>query len=138
MKAAQTLLSTALYTSGILGLQILLMDRWLWNAAPIHAYGLIVFVVIDGALLVVMQGQTGLATIGAALISAAQLASMLGDIAVGQPSGVSVGSFGSYLLADTAFISLLATQAVILALATAALTMPVVHNHRLAMSQIKN
>ncbi len=70
------MLSTALYTSGILGVQILLMDKWLWNAAPAHAYGLIIFVTVDGALLVAMWKRAVIATTGAALISAVQLALM--------------------------------------------------------------
>ena len=122
IRIAQTLLSTAIYTSSILGVQILLMDKWLWNAAPTHALGLVVFVAIDGALLAAMWLETFLATVGAAVTATVQLAAMLGDLAVGHPADVSGMAFRSYLLADTAFISLLVTQAVILGLALAALT----------------
>ncbi len=135
MKIVQTILSTALYTSSILGIQILLMDKWLWNAAPTHAYGLIIFVVSDSALLAAMWKETVFATIGAVLASTVQLAAMLSDISVGQPSDTSASIFKSYLLANTAFISLLATQGAILVLATAALAMPLAHSHRLALTQ---
>ncbi len=136
MKAA-TILSTALYTSSLLGIQILLMDRWLWNAAPTHAYGLIIFVLADGVLLAAMWKETVFAILGAALASMVQLAAMLSDIALGQPSGVSASVFKSYLLADTAFISLLATQGVILVLATATLAMPLAHSHKLTLTQVR-
>ena len=136
MKAAQTLLSAGLYTSSLLGIQILLMDKWLWNAAPTHALGLIIFVLADTALLAGMWKETGFATIGAALASIVQLAAMLSDVAIGQPSAVSASTFRIYLLADTAFISLLATQVVILVLAIATLAMPLAHSHRLTLSQV--
>ena len=122
MKTVQTILSTALYTSSILGIQILLMDKWLWDAAPTHAYGLVIFVIVDSVLLATMWKGIVLATIGAALAATAQLAAMLADVAAGQPSGISASIFKTYLLSNTAFISLLTTQGVILVLALAALT----------------
>ncbi len=133
MKIVQTILPTALYTSTILGIQILLMDKWLWNAAPTHAYGLIIFVIVDSVLLAAMWKETILATIGAALASTIQLAAMLGDIAIGEPSGISGSIFKNYLLGDTAFISLLATQVIILVLGTATLAMSLAHGHRLTL-----
>ncbi len=122
MKTVQTILSTALYTSSILGIQILLMDKWLWDAAPTHAYGLVIFVIVDSVLLATMWKGIVLATIGAALAATAQLAAMLSDVAAGQPSGISASIFMTYLLSNTAFISLLTTQGVILVLALATLT----------------
>jgi len=122
MKTVQTILSTALYTSSILGIQILLMDKWLWDAAPTHAYGLIIFVIVDSFLLAAMWKGIVLATIGAALAATAQLSAMLADVTTGQPSGISASIFKTYLLSNTAFISLLTTQGVILVLALAALT----------------
>ncbi len=122
MKTVQTILSTALYTSNILGIQILLMDKWLWDAAPTHAYGLIIFVIVDSFLLAAMWKGIVLATIGAALAATAQLSAMLADVTTGQPSGISASIFKNYLLSNTAFISLLTTQGVILVLALAALT----------------
>ena len=122
MKTVQTILSTALYTSSILGIQILLMDKWLWDAAPTHAYGLVIFVIVDSVLLATMWKGIVLATIGAALAATAQLSAMLADVTTGQPSGISASIFKTYLLSNTAFISLLTTQGVILVLALAALT----------------
>ena len=122
MKTVQTILSTALYTSSILGIQILLMDKWLWDAAPTHAYGLTIFVIVDSFLLAAMWKGIVLATIGAALAATAQLSAMLADVTTGQPSGISASIFKTYLLSNTAFISLLTTQGVILVLALAALT----------------
>ncbi len=137
MKTVQTILSTALGTSCILGIQILLMDKWLWNAAPAHAYGLVIFVLADSLILAAIWKEAVLATMGAALASTLQLAAMLGDIAIGQPSDISASVFKSYLLANTAFTSLLATQGVILILATVKLAMPLAHRYRLTLSQIK-
>lgn len=122
MKIVQVLLSTALYTSSLLGVQILLMDKWLWYAAPAHAFGLVIFVIVDSALLAAMWKETVLATMGAALASTVQLAAMIGDIVIGQPSDISAGLFSGYLLANTAFTSLLATQGAILVLASSSLT----------------
>jgi len=122
MKTVQTILSTALYTSSILGIQILLMDKWLWDVAPTHAYGLIIFVIVDSVLLAAMWKGIVLATIGAALAATAQLSAMLADVTTGQSSGISASIFKTYLLSNTAFISLLTTQGVILVLALAALT----------------
>ncbi len=136
MNTAQRILSVGLYTSSIFGIQILLMDKWLWNVAPTHAYGLILFVIVDTALLAAMWKGTVLATIGAALAATAQLAAMLADVAVGQPSGISASIFKTYLLSNTAFISLLATQGVILVMATATLAMPLAHSHRLTLTQV--
>src|SRR5712692_11465951 len=121
MKTVQTILSTALYTSSILGIQVLLMDKWLWDAAPTHAYWLIIFVIVDSFLLAAMWKEAILATIGAALASTIQFVAMLGDIAIGQPSGISASIFKTYLLSNTGFISLLTTQGVILVLSLAAL-----------------
>ncbi len=133
MNAAQTLLSAGLYTFSLLGIQILLVDKWLWNASPTHASGLIIFVLVDTALLAAMWKEAGFATIGAALASIVQLAAMLGDVALGQPSDVSASTFRIYLLADTAFIRLLATEVVILVLATATLIIPLAHSHVLTL-----
>ncbi len=124
MKTIQLLLSVALYTSGIFGIQILLMDRWLWNAAPSHALGLVLFVTIDALVLIGMWKKPGLASLGALLVSFVQLGAMLGDIVNGQPTGISTDTFRSYLLADTAFKSLLVMQGIILALATITLAVP--------------
>ncbi len=137
MRTVQTILSTALFASCLLGIQILLMDKWLWNAAPAHAYGLVIFVLVDSLILAAIWKKAVLATVGAALASTLQLAAMLGDIAIGQPSNISASVFKEYLLANTAFTSLLATQGVILVLAAVKLAMPLAQRHRLTLSQLK-
>jgi len=138
MKTLQLLLPIAVYTSLILGLQILLMDKWLWNAAPSHALGLVLFVVVDGLLLLAMWDKIRFATLGTVLVSFAQLAAMIGDIVNGQPTGVPTDSFRSYLLADTIFISLLVVQGIILSLATIAFAAPFFSSeHRLSLFKIR-
>lgn len=138
MKTLQLLLSVALYTSTLFGLQILLMDKWLWNAAPSHALGLVLFVTIDGLLLVAMWDKIRFATLGTVLVSFVQLAVMIGDTINGQPTGVTTDSFRNYLLTDTIFISLLAIQAIILGLAALTLAMPFFSSkHRLSLFKMR-
>src|SRR5713226_5993225 len=128
MKTLQLLLPIAVYTSLILGLQILLMDKWLWNAAPSHALGLVLFVVVDGLLLLAMWDKIRFATLGTVLVSFAQLAAMIGDIVNGQPTGVPADSF----------ISLLVVQGIVLSLATIALAAPFFSSeHRLSLFKIR-
>ena len=71
MKIVQATLSLTLAISGLLGIQILIDDKWLWAAAPSHAYGLIGFVSIDMILVVVALVRVGLATVSAALMAVA-------------------------------------------------------------------
>ena len=132
-KTAQRILSVALATSGIVGVQILTTDRWLWSVAPTHAYGLILFVAADIALIAGMWSNTQHATLGAMLIALVQLVAMLGDVIVGQPNGVPSSSFKEYLLGDRAYLGLLATQGVILITAVGAMATPLVQRHRLAL-----
>jgi len=82
MKIVQATLSLTLAISGLLGIQILIDDKWLWAAAPSHAYGLIGFVSIDMILVVVALVRVGLATVSAALMAVAQFAAMLADVVV--------------------------------------------------------
>src|SRR5207247_2834862 len=65
MKIVQATLSLTLAISGLLGVQILIDDKWLWAAAPSHAYGLIGFVSIDMILVVAALMRVGLATVSA-------------------------------------------------------------------------
>ncbi len=112
-----------------------MMDKWLWNAAPSHALGLVLFVTIDALVLIGMWKKPGLASLGALLVSFVQLGAMLGDIVNGQPTGISTDTFRNYLLTDTAFTSLLALQGIILALATLTMAMPYFasNTHRLTL-----
>ena len=127
MKIVQATLSLTLAVSGLLGIQILIDDKWLWAAAPSHAYGLIGFVSIDLILVVVALLRVGLATVGAALMAMAQFAAMLADVIVGQPEGVPSIAFRNYLLGDTAYLGLLFIQIAIFSVAIVTLTIPVLH-----------
>ncbi len=127
MKVVQLMLSLTLAISGLLGIQILIDDKWLWAAAPSHAYGLIGFVSIDMILLVAALIRISLATVSAGLMAAAQFAAMLADVVVGQPEGVPSIAFRNYLLGDTAYLGLLFIQIAILSVATATLTIPLLH-----------
>jgi len=127
MKVVQVMLSLTLAISGLLGIQILIDDKWLWAAAPSHAYGLIGFVSIDMILLAPALIRINLATVSAGLMAAAQFAAMLADVVVGQPEGVPSIAFRNYLLGDTAYLGLLFIQIAILSVATATLTIPLLH-----------
>src|SRR6266704_5151806 len=129
MKIVQATLSLTLAISGLLGIQILIDDKWLWAVAPSHAYGLIGFVSIDMILVVVALVRVGLATVSAALMAVAQFSAMLADVVVGQPEGVPSIAFRNYLLGDTAYLGLLFIQIAILSVATATLTIPLLHRH---------
>ena len=129
MKIVQATLSLTLAISGLLGIKILIDDKWLWAAAPSHAYGLIGFVSIDMILLVAALMRVGLATVSAALMAVAQFAAMLADVVVGQPEGVPSVAFRNYLLGDTAYLGLLFIQIAILSVAIAGLTIPLLHRH---------
>src|SRR5947199_9993618 len=100
MKIVQATLSLTLAISGLLGIQILIDDKWLWAAAPSHAYGLIGFVSIDMILVVAALMRVGLATVSAALMAVAQFAAMLADVVGGQPEGGPSVAFRSYLVGD--------------------------------------
>ncbi len=127
MKVVQVMLSLTLAISGLLGIQILIDDKWLWAAAPSHAYGLIGFVSIDMILLAAALIRINLATVSAGLMAAAQFAAMLADVVVGQPEGVPSIAFRNYLLGDTAYLGLLFIQIAILSVAIATLTIPLLH-----------
>src|SRR5437763_12955311 len=122
MKIVQTTLSLTLSISGLVGIQILIDDKWLWAAAPSHAYGLIGFVSIDMILVVVALVRVGLATVSAALMGVAQFAAMLADVVVGQPEGFPSIAFRNYLLGHAAYLGLLFIQIARLCVARAGST----------------
>src|SRR5438034_11719019 len=129
MKIVQATLSLTLAIAGLVGIQILIDDKWLWAAAPSHAYGLIGFVSIDMILVVAALMRVGLATVSAALMATAQFAAMLADVVVGQPEGVPPIAFRNYLLGDAAYLGLLFIQIAILSVAIAGLTITLLHSH---------
>src|SRR5437870_7082120 len=73
MRIVRLVLSAALGTSALVGIQILATDYWLWSAAPTHAYGLMAFVALDLALILGVWRVTRLAMIGPLLTAAFQL-----------------------------------------------------------------
>ena len=96
--------------SAIVGAVILKTDAWLWAAAPSHAYGLIVFVVVDVGLAAIVWRATRLALLGSALLGVVQFTAMAGDVFMGQPTGMPANLWEQYLLGDTYFVALLALQ----------------------------
>ena len=133
MKIVRLILSSALAASALVGIEILSTDFWLWSAAPAHAYGLIVFVALDVALLLGTLVAVRPAVFGALLTATIQLFAMLGDIIQGQPAGTPAAAFRSYLLADTAYLGLLVTQGLIMAIAVGTWALPHLHGHWLTM-----
>jgi len=129
MRIVRLLLSAALGISALVGIQILATDYWLWSAAPTHAYGLVAFVALDLALIFGVWRVTRLAIFGALLTATFQLVAMLGDIIGGQPAGLPAAVFRNYLLADTAYLGLLVTQGLILAIAVGTWALPHLHGH---------
>ena len=129
MRIVRLVLSAALATSAMVGIQILLTDYWLWSAAPTHAYGLIMFVALDAALILGTLRATRLAVFGAMLTATIQLVAMVGDIIAGQPAGLPVTVFRNYLLTDSAYLGLLMTQGLIMAIAIATWVLPHMHGH---------
>ena len=132
MRIVRLVLSASLATSAIVGIQILLTDYWLWSAAPTHAYGLIMFVALDAALILGTLRATRLALFGAMFTATVQLVAMVGDIIAGQPAGLPVQVFRKYLLTDSAYLGLLTTQGLIMAIAIATWVLPHTHGHWLA------
>ena len=117
----------------MVGAQILLTDLWLWSAAPTHAYGLMTFVALDVALIFGTWTVTRFAVTGALFTATAQLAAMLGDIIAGEPAGLPSSVFRNYLLADTAYLGLLITQGLIMAIAVGTWALPHLHGHPIAL-----
>ncbi len=120
----------------MVGIQILATDYWLWSASPTHAYGLMAFVALDFALIVGVWRLTRLALFGALLTATVQLLAMLGDIIAGEPAGLPVVVFRNYLLADTAYVGLLITQGLIMAITIGTWALPHLHGHWLASLKI--
>jgi hypothetical protein len=135
--SGRVVLSMALFASGALGSYILATDNFLRFASPTHYEGLAVFVLIDTALIVALWRQVRFAAFGATLAATVQLAAMLGDMVAGQPASISAAAFETYLLTDTAFVSLLTIQGIIIALTTGTRALPLMHKlaiHRIGKS----
>ena len=126
MRVLQDVLSLALLGSGLLGLQVLVNDRWLWSAALSHAYGLVGFVSLDLLLTVAVWIRRNAALLGATLVSSIQFGAMAADLFIGQPTGVPSIAFRSYLLSDMPYVGLLIAQGVIMFIAIGAMALPLV------------
>src|ERR1700745_50433 len=117
MKLIRDILSLSLFASGLLGVQIVVNDRWLWSAAPSHAYGLIGFVAIDLLLALTLLRMGSVAILGAVVASTTQFGAMLADLVAGKPEGVPSAAFRAYLTGDISYVVLLIIQVAILSLA---------------------
>jgi len=83
-------------------------------------------------LIVAVWRVTRLSILGALLTATVQLVAMLGDIVAGEPAGLPAAVFRSYLLADTAYLGLLISQCLIMAIAIGSWALPHLHGHWLA------
>ena len=115
MNKMQAIISAALVVSAGVGAAILKTDGYLWAASPSHAYGLVVFAVLDIGLAALAWKKIGLTLLGTILLGATQFLAMVGDILVGQPAGWPAGAWQHYLLGDSYFVALLGIQLVIVA-----------------------
>jgi hypothetical protein len=107
--------SAILAGSAVVGAAILMTDGYLWAAAPSHAYGLVAFVVLDLGLAALVWKKVRLALLGTAILGAIQFTFMVGDVLVGQPTGLPSGLWEQYLLGDGYFVVLLIIQLVVVA-----------------------
>jgi hypothetical protein len=83
---------------GLLGVLILMFDRILWDTAPVHAYALIVFVIIDfaaGAFVFAKPSRMTFALAGA--WSATRIVIQIGDVLLGPSLGLAYAQFAGYL-----------------------------------------
>ena len=135
MNIVRLILSGALAASAMVGIEILSTDLWLWSAAPTHAYGLIVFMILDAMLILGAWRAMRLAVFGALFTASIQLVAMVGDIIGGQPAGTPGAAFRTYLLTDTAYVGLLIIQGLIMAVAIGTWALPHLHGHWLSSSK---
>ncbi len=120
IQAAKAAVSAVLLISALIGSIMLLTDRFLWSAAPSHAYGLIVFVAVDVGLAAAIWRVTRLAILGSALLGLIQFAAMAGDVFVGGPVSMSTALWRQYILGDVYFVVLLGMQLVVIVVALVA------------------
>jgi hypothetical protein len=100
---ASRVICALLAVTGVLGALILALDNILWETAPVHAYGLIFFVIIDfaaGALVLARPSKTFLTL--AAAWSAFRIIIQLGDISLAPSFGLTYAQFADYLFNPTA------------------------------------
>jgi hypothetical protein len=124
MKAMNMILSLVLLVSAVVGGYILLTDSYLWSTAPTHAYGLVAFTLVDLGSIVGLWAKPRLAIVVAMLLGLIQLGAMSGDVFFGtmtfSSNATTAAAFSKYLLGDTAFVTLLGVQAILIAAGIAA------------------
>lgn len=125
LKTINLILSVVLLFSAAVGGYILATDSYLWSVAPTHAYGLVAFTAIDLVLVAGLWRKPRTATVVATLLGLVQLGAMSGDIFFGtltfSSDVTTAAAFSKYLLGDTAFVTLLGIQAVLIVIGIAAL-----------------
>ena len=127
MRLIRDVLSLTLVASALVGMQILLTDKWLWSAAPSHAYGLIGFIIVDFLLTAMLSKNAGAGTLGAAFVSVVQLGAMVGDMFFGMPSNVPSAAFRAYLINDASYLALLIINFAIVVVAIVSMMTPLLH-----------
>jgi len=120
MDFVRTILSGTLLGSAGLGIMIALGDKYLWYAAPSHAYGLVAFVALDLGLAIALWWRPWLGSLLSITVATVQAAAMLGDVLTYSAPYVPQQAFRSYLLSDQSFVALLTAQPIILLLALGA------------------
>jgi hypothetical protein len=100
---ASRVICALLAVTGVLGALILALDNILWETAPVHAYGLIFFVIIDFAAgaLVLARPSKAFFTLAAAW-SAFRIIIQLGDVSLAPSFRLTYAQFGDYLFNPTA------------------------------------
>ncbi len=118
-KALKGVLTSLLLFSAAIGSYIITTDKYLWAAAPSHAYGLIAFIAMDVVASATLYVLPRLSRVIALLLPAIQFVAMAGDLymGLGSPGSLIQSGFREYLLNDTAFMALLVLQAGLVGLA---------------------
>jgi hypothetical protein len=116
-----------LLVSAAVGGYILATDSYLWSTAPTHAYGLAAFTIIDLVLIAGLWRMPRIAIIGSILLGLVQLGAMSGDVFFGtltfSSNVTTAAAFSKYLLGDTAFVTLLGVQVILIVVGVIAFVM---------------
>ena len=127
MRTIRMILSAVLLLSAAVGAYILATDSYLKSTAPTHAAGLAAFTVVDLALMVGLYWKPRIAIILSVLLGLVQAGAMAGDVFFGtltfSSNVTTAAAFSKYLLGDSAFVTLLAIQVVLIVTGLAAFMM---------------
>lgn len=106
MKALPKIAGALLILAGLVGIETLITDEILWLAAPIHAYTLIIFVLVNLGLgaMALFRGTKRIYLIALGW-AALQLLALVGDVVLIAPfaagrENFTIQEFGSYLFAN--------------------------------------